>query len=84
MTARYWRYYIPGYTWAQKLNGSTNTFEDVTTGKVHMLGYTAPGLHFLTPPASGKAVTASYQIDVPFHTANNLLKFQYSVVLTRG
>ena len=49
-----------------------------------LLGKTVPGLKFTTPPAAGASITASFALEYPFKTANNLLRFTYSVQLQRG
>jgi hypothetical protein len=83
-TARYWRFYINAYTWSYGLQQSMVTRDGVLSGTTCFLGYTSPGLHFINAPVAGVAIDASYNIDIPYHTANNLLKFTYSFVLSRG
>jgi hypothetical protein len=48
------------------------------------LGRTVPGLKFTTPPPAGAAIDATYSLEYPFKTANNLLRFTYSIQLQRG
>lgn len=90
--ARYWRLYPISGIWSVSIqsNNTIGVYPDDTpsgsqqTGTVLALGFTTPGLHFLTPPAAGKTITADYSIDVPYHTANNLLNLQFSIVFSRG
>lgn len=53
-------------------------------GSTFFLGKTVPGLKFTTPPPAGAAITASFALEYPFKTSNNLLRFTYSVQLQRG
>ena len=53
-------------------------------GSSFFLGKTVPGLKFTTPPSAGASIDATYSIEYPFKTANNLLRFTYSIVLQRG
>lgn len=53
-------------------------------GSSFFLGKTVPGLKFTSPPVTGATITASYALEYPFKTANNLLRFTYSVQLQRG
>ena len=84
-SARYWRVYISGYTWwftFQEQTSTPNAAMYQTTQ--FFLGKTVPGLVFATPPAAGAAIEASFTLDYPYKTANNLLKFTASLVFTRG
>jgi hypothetical protein len=53
-------------------------------GSSFFLGRTVPGLKFITPPPAGAAIDATYSLEYPFKTANNLLRFTYSIQLQRG
>ena len=87
VSARYWRVYIPGYNWTYSIYGSNNsvTARDGQSYKsTFSLGKTVPGLKLTNPPAAGETITASYSIEYPFKTANNLLRFTCSIQLQRG
>lgn len=83
-SARYWRVFIPSYNWSYGLTTGTNTRDEQAFGTTFFLGKTVPGLKFITPPASGAAIEASYQLELPFKTSNNLLRFTCSLLLSRG
>ena len=84
-SARYWRVYIPSYTWTYALQLSNLPVRDSqVTGTSFFLGKVTPGLKFLTAPAAGAAIQASFTLNYPYKTANNLLKFTASLVFTRG
>lgn len=83
-SARYWRVYIPSYNWSYALTTGTNTRDEQAFGTTFFLGKTVPGLKFTTPPANGAAIEASYQLELPFKTSNNLLRFTCSLLLSRG
>jgi len=83
-SARYWRVFIPSYSWLYSLPSADTTRDEQAFGTTFFLGKTVPGLKFMTPPASGAAIEASYQIELPFKTANNLLRFTCSLLLSRG
>lgn len=76
ISARYWRIYIPDYNWTFNLSNSYYQYI--------MLGKTKPGLSFINPPEDGASIDASYLIEYPFKTENNLLRFTYSIQLQRG
>ncbi len=87
VTARYWRVYIPGYSWTYSILGSNSTVptrDGQSYRSTFFLGKTVPGLTFTTPPAAGATIEASFAIEYPFKTENNLLRFTYSVQLQRG
>ncbi|HOT60202.1 MAG TPA: hypothetical protein PLJ83_11125 [Spirochaetales bacterium] len=83
-SARYWRVFIPSYNWSYGLTTGTNTRDEQAFGTTFFLGKTVPGLKFTTPPANGAAIEASYQLELPFKTSNNLLRFTCSLLLSRG
>ena len=83
-SARYWRVFIPSYSWSYALSTSTTTRDEQAFGTTFFLGKTVPGLKFTTPPASGAAIEASYKLELPFKTSNNLLRFTCSLLLSRG
>jgi hypothetical protein len=83
-SARYWRVFIPAYSWTYNLTTQTETRDEQTFGTTFFLGKTVPGLKFTTPPPSGAAIEASYQLELPFKTSNNLLRFTCSLLLSRG
>ena len=73
------------YNWTYNLYyQSFPTRDGQSFGSTFFLGKTVPGLKFTTPPAAGAAITASFALEYPFKTANNLLRFTYSVQLQRG
>lgn len=86
--ARYWRVYIPNYSWYYYIYYSNNgpgTRENVSHIKsTFFIGKTVPGLRLNVPPALGETVEASYKIDIPFKTENNIMRMTCSVVLQRG
>jgi len=81
--ARYWCVYLSGQSWTYSA-GTSASLDGVTTGASFYLGKSVPGLHFITPPASGLAVQASYNIDIPYKTSNNKLTFQWAWQIGRG
>ncbi len=83
-SARYWKVFIPSYSWSYALVTGTSTRDEQAFGTTFFLGKTVPGLRFFAPPPSGTAVEASYQIELPFKTSNNLLRFTCSLILSRG
>lgn len=77
VSARYWRVYIKGSSWSYYLeSGNSLTGRDNTTNVrgTFFLGKSVPGLKLKTPPAPGETVEVSYKLDVPFKTANNLMR----------
>lgn len=84
LSARYWRVFIPGYSWTYQLTWGAAARDGQSFSSSFFLGKTVPGLRFTVPPASGKAITASYLLEYPFKTAGNLLRFACSFVLQRG
>jgi hypothetical protein len=87
-SARYWRVFIPSYDWTYHLFINTDNDIDIRDeqefGTTFFLGKTVPGLKFTNPPADGAAIEASYQLELPFKTSNNLLRFTCSLLLSRG
>jgi len=84
-SARYWRVYIPSYSWSYPLQFyNFPTRDSLVTGTTFFLGKVAPGLTFATAPAAGAAIEASFTLNYPYKTANNLLKFTASLVFARG
>lgn len=83
--ARYWRIYIPSYTWVYPLSpGNGKTVNGSTYYATFFLGAQTPGLKFLTPPALNAVITADFDIDVIFKTTNNILKFQWAIEVGFG
>lgn len=73
------------YNWTYNLYyQSFPTRDGLSFGSTFFLGKTVPGLNFTTPPTAGASITASFALEYPFKTANNLLRFTYSVQLQRG
>jgi len=73
------------YNWTYNLYyQSFPTRDGQSYGSTFFLGKTVPGLKFTTPPPAGAAITASFALEYPFKTSNNLLRFTYSVQLQRG
>jgi hypothetical protein len=73
------------YNWTYNLYyQSFPTRDGLSFGSTFFLGKTVPGLKFTTPPTAGASITASFALEYPFKTANNLLRFTYSVQLQRG
>lgn len=83
-TARYWRVYIPSYSWTYGLKGVLDERDEHTFGTTFFLGKVVPGLKFMVAPPSGASIQASYQIEQPFKTNNNLLRFTCSILFSRG
>ena len=83
VSARYWRVYISGYTWSYSFSGSTTLdgCESITAS--FFLGETKPGLHFVNAPANGTVITASYDLDVPYKTENNIIRITVVISLNR-
>ena len=87
ISARYWRVYIPNYNWSYNIirsNSSVTARDGQSFRPTFFLGKTVPGLHLTNPPATGETIEASYSIEYPFKTANNLLRFTCSIQLQRG
>ena len=83
-TARYWRVYISGYTWSYYFNESSSTLDGVESIRAtFFLGRTAPALHFMTAPAQDSIITATYDIEVPYKTSNNLMRLTVVISLNR-
>ncbi len=84
--ARYWRIYIPDYTWVYPLHQSNwgKTVNSLTYYATFFLGIQTPGLKFLTPPANNAVITADFDIDVIFKTTNNALRFQWAIEVGFG
>jgi hypothetical protein len=79
--------YIPSYTWSYSILTSYSSSlnrDGQTFLPTFFLGKTVPGLTLTNPPAAGETITASYAIEYPFKTANNLLRFTCSIQLQRG
>ncbi|AQU03344.1 hypothetical protein B1774_04395 [Dehalococcoides mccartyi] len=73
------------YNWTYNLYyQSFPTRDGQSFGSTFFLGKTVSGLKFTTPPAAGASITASFALEYPFKTSNNLLRFTYSVQLQRG
>lgn len=73
------------YNWTYSLYyQSFPTRDGQSFGSTFFLGKTVLGLKFTTPPPAGAAIDATYSLEYPFKTANNLLRFTYSIVLQRG
>jgi phage tail sheath gpL-like len=73
------------YNWTYNLYyQNLPTRDGQSYGSTFFLGKTVPGLRFTIPPPAGAAITASFALEYPFKTSNNLLRFTYSVQLQRG
>ncbi|MGE0903069.1 hypothetical protein [Dehalococcoides mccartyi] len=73
------------YNWTYNLYyQNLPTRDGQSYGSTFFLGKTVPGLKFTTPPPAGASITASFALEYPFKTSNNLLRFTYSVQLQRG
>lgn len=87
-SARYWRAYIKNLSWTYYLyyyNSNLGTRDGTTHIKSSFfLGKSVPGLKLKTAPAAGETVEASYKLDVPYKTSNNIMRITGSVVLQRG
>lgn len=87
VSARYWRVYISNYTWSYSIYSNYNSVTErdgLSYRCTFFLGKTVPGLKLTNPPAAGETIEASYAIEYPFKTANNLLRFTCSIQLQRG
>jgi hypothetical protein len=87
-TARYWRAYVTSYNWPYYYyypSTSMGTRDGTTHIKSSLfLGRTVPGLKLNTPPQAGETIEASFKLNVPFKTENNILRMTCSAVLQRG
>lgn len=83
VSARYWRVFIPNTTWSYSFNGSSTVDGTANVGAAFYLGETHPSLHFTTPPATGSVITASYDLEVPYKTENNIIRITIVVSLNR-
>ena len=73
------------YNWTYNLYYQSFPLRDGQSfGTTFFLGKTVQGLKFTEPPAPGAAITASYALEYPFKTENNLLRFTCSIQLQRG
>ena len=88
VSARYWRVYSAGYTWTYTLyysSSSTGTRNGTTHIKsTFYLGKSVPGLTLMTAPQAGQAVDATYELEKPFKTENNIMRLTCSIQLQRG
>jgi hypothetical protein len=84
--ARYWRIYIPSYTWVYPLRQSDwgKSVNGINFYATFFLGAQTPGLKFLTAPALNAVITADFDIDVIFKTTNNVLRFQWAIEVGFG
>jgi len=83
VSARYWRIYPTSGNWSPTFTSSWD-ISGISTGAFIFLGKTVPGLILNAAPAVDSVVQASYKIDVPYKTANNLLRIACTVQLQRG
>lgn len=82
--ARYWRVYIAGYSWSYSFYGNSGTRDGVDgVYASFFLGRTKPALRFVNAPANGAVITASYDLDVPYKTENNLIRIMVVISLNR-
>lgn len=73
------------YNWTYNLYYQSFPSRDGQSfGTTFFLGKTVQGLKFIEPPSTGAAITASYALEYPFKTENNLLRFTCSIQLQRG
>lgn len=90
VSAQYWRVFVKGanntiYNWTYYLyNSNLSEYQGQVFRSTFFLGRSVPGLMFDEPVAAGKTITASYLLDHPYKTENNLLRFTYSIQLQRG
>jgi hypothetical protein len=85
LSAQYWKVFIPSYNWSYNLYYTSLPVRDgLSYGSTFFLGKTVLGIKFTTPPSAGMAIDATYSLEYPFKTSNNLLRFTYSIVLQRG
>ncbi len=76
--------YIPSYNWSYSIIRSSILRDGQSYCCTFFLGKSVPGLKLTNPPAAGETITASYAIEYPFKTENNLLRFTCSIQLQRG
>lgn len=84
---RYWRIYIKDSNWTYYLyyDGSLGSRDGSNASKASFfLGKNVPGIALKTPPAAGETVAASYKLDMPYKTPNNILRMTCSIKLQRG
>lgn len=83
ISARYWRAFIRGSNWTYSFS-STGTVDGIASvGASFFLGETHPALYFTMAPAVGSIVTASFELDIPYKTENNLLRMTVVISLNR-
>lgn len=89
-SGRYWKLY-PTTSWSYNLTSTWSYSGDSTLPSpahfekaIFFLGKWVPGLKFYTPPAAGEQITASYQLDRPYHTSNNIMRFTFSIKVQRA
>lgn len=81
VSAQYWKFYFKNHTWKIQTStaGSTPT---PYSGRGHVfLGFKLPGLVFTEAPAEGDVISADYSIDIPYKTANNILRASFTINL---
>ena len=82
-SARYWRVYISGYTWVYYFN-VTSTVDGVgSIGATFFLGETHTALTFTNAPAQDSIITATYDLEIPYKTENNLIRMTVVISLNR-
>ncbi len=84
VSARYWKIWSNGQTWVYDYAQEYTIENGVRVTCTFFLGYTTPGLKFTTPPAQNSVITASYNLDRPFKTSNNLVRLGITLQLQRG
>lgn len=84
VSARYWKIWSNGQTWVYYYAEEYTIEKDARVTCTFFLGYTTPGLKFTTPPAQNSVITASYNLDRPFKTSNNLVRLGITLQLQRG
>lgn len=82
VTARYWKIFSDNQTWTMWF--TYYSIEGNNFGSQIFLGYTTPGLKFTNAPAQDATITASYELDRPFKTSNNIMRFGFGITMTRG
>ncbi|MFA7175273.1 MAG: hypothetical protein WC340_18005 [Kiritimatiellia bacterium] len=88
-SGRFWKLY-PTTSWTYQLTSNWSISGNSTLPSpadfekaIFFLGKWVPGLKFYTPPASGAEITASYELDRPYHTMANIMRFTFSIKVQR-
>lgn len=81
VTARYWRFYVNGYTMEVGGYRSDIPAKDgqPKISNRFALGYTGHTVTFATAPTAGTVITATYDVEIPYKTEHNLLRGSFVI-----